>query len=315
MKINWINRSSSTSRSVALGTFDGVHLGHQKLLQKAMMHKPAGGSSCVLTFDVPPEQYFRGKLRLLTSFERKVELIRGFKIDEVAWVPFGPDVASLQAEEFVQEILVKKLQTKHVVCGFDYRFGNKRLGNVNYLKEQGRLNGFAVSVVPPVHDKNGQVISSTLIRDLLAQGNLSQTVEYLRYYPSYEGLVVRGQGRGRQLGFPTANLQIASSLVLPSEGVYLTWCILENGEGKPAVTSIGRNPTFDGIVQTVEAYILDFDADLYEQTLEIQFLHRMRTMARYQSPQELVRQIEVDVNNARQLLAQFHLQDGRVVLE
>lgn len=315
MKVNWINRSNSTARSVALGTFDGVHLGHQKLLETAVLHKPQDGSSCVLTFDVPPEQYFRGQLRLLSSFPRKVELIRGFGIDEVAWFPFRPEIASLAAEDFVREILVNQLKARHVVCGFDYRFGNKRAGDVHYLEKQGKLHGFEVSVVPPVHDGKGQVISSTLIRGLLAEGNLPQVVEYLGYYPTYEGVVVHGQGRGRQLGFPTANLKIASGLVLPSEGVYLTWCLLANGEGKPAVTSIGRNPTFDGTAQTVEAYILDFEADLYEQTLEIQFLHKMRDMVRYHSPQELTRQIEADVNDARRLLAQFRLQAERVVLE
>lgn len=315
MKINWINKSNSTARSVALGTFDGVHMGHQKLLETAVSYKPQKGSSCVLTFDVPPEQYFRGQLRLLSSFERKVELIRSYGIDEVAWIPFGPEVASLAAEEFVKKILVDELQVKHVVCGFDYRFGNKRVGDVDYLKEQGKLHGFEVTIVPPVYGEHGQVISSTLLRNLLSKGNLSEAIEHLGYFPTYQGVVVHGEGRGRQLGFPTANLQIAPGLVLPSEGVYLTWCILANGQGKPAVTSIGRNPTFDGTAQTVEAYILDFDEDLYEHSLQIQFLQRMRDMVRYQSAEELIRQIETDVNNARRLLSQFRLQEARVVLE
>jgi riboflavin kinase/FMN adenylyltransferase len=281
----------------------------------AVLKKPAGGSSCVFTFDVPPEQYFRGQFRLLSSFERKVQLLQGYGIDEVAWMPFGPDIASLDAHEFVRRILVEGLRAEHVVCGFDYHFGNKRSGNVHYLKEQGERYGFEVTVVPSVQGDQGQVISSTLIRGLISEGDLTQVVEFLGYYPSYAGIVVRGQGRGRQLGFPTANLHIQPDLVLPCEGVYLTWCILADGRGVPAVTSIGRNPTFEGSVQTVEAFILDFDADLYGQKLEIQFLQRMRDMVRYNSEQALIDQIETDVNNARRLLSQFRLQDARVVLK
>lgn len=298
-----------------MGTFDGVHLGHQKLLELAVENKPPGGSSCVFTFDVPPEQYFRGQFRLLSSFERKVELIHSFGIEEVAWMPFGPEIASVSAEDFVLDILLGELKATHVVCGFDYHFGHKRSGSAEYLQEMGEKHGFGVTVVSSVHGNGGQVISSTLIRNLLAEGKLEEVVKYLGYYPSYAGLVVKGEGRGRQLGFPTANLHIQPTLVLPSEGVYLTWCILPDGQGVPAVTSIGRNPTFAGTVQTVEAYILDFAADLYNETLQIQFLHRMRDMVRYSSAQELVDQINEDVKNAKQLLAQFRLQDDRVVLE
>ena len=315
MELNWIKRTDASARSVALGTFDGVHLGHQKLLETAVALKPPGGTSAVFTFDLPPEQYFRGQFRLLSSFQDKVHLVQSMGIDEVAWLPFGPEIAALEAEEFVREILVDELRAKQVICGFNYRFGRGRGGDVDFLKEQGRRLGFAVTVVEPVHSEGGELVSSTLIRGLLAEGRLTEAAEFLGRFPAYRGTVVRGQGRGRQLGFPTANLQIDPLLVLPGEGVYLTWCLLPGGQGVGAVTSIGRNPTFDGNVQTVEVYILDFEAELYGQVLEIQFLERLRGIVRYPSAQALQEQIRADVLRSRQLLGHYRLQDARVVLK
>lgn len=320
MKLNWINKQNSIARSVALGTFDGVHRGHQKLLEASMAYKPQGGSSSVFTFDLPPEQYFQGQLRLVSTFEQKVERILNFGIDEVAWLPFGAEAASLEASDFVKKILVEKLQAKQVICGFNYRFGHKRGGDVPFLQEQGRRFGFEVIMIPPVQGQGGEIISSTLIRKLITQGDLKQASEYLGYYPTYQGIVVHGEGRGQKLGFPTANLQMNPSVVLPSEGVYLTWCTLperggSNGQGAPAVTSIGRNPTFAGTMQTVEAFILDFSADLYGQTLGVQFLTKIRDIVRYESPSQLQEQIHSDVVCARRLLDGFHLQDAKVVLK
>lgn len=314
-KLNWINRKSSVGRSVALGTFDGVHLGHQKLIHEAVHRRPQAGSSCVFTFDVPPEQYFKGNLALLTSFDQKVQRIQGFGIDEVAWLPFSEEISSLEAEQFVESLLVEQLQVREVVCGFDYRFGKQRRGDVEFLRQCGREFGFGVTVVEAVEAVSGEVISSTKIRGLLAQGELEKAVSFLGAYPSYVGQVVRGAGRGRLLGFPTANLQIDPSLVLPGEGVYLTWSLLGSDLGVPSVTSIGKNPTFAGEVQTMEAFILDFSGDLYGQELEIQFLARLRDIERYESIQQLRAQIEADVEQARQMLAGFHLQDQRIVLE
>ncbi len=315
MELRWIQRTEASARSVALGTFDGVHRGHQQLLKMAVDCLPPGGSSAVFTFDYPPEQYFRGQFRLLSTFEQKVQLIRDCGIGEVAWLPFGPEIASLEAGEFVRRILVDELKAVHVVCGFNYHFGKGRAGDVEFLRQQGLLHGFEVTVVPSVHSSGGELISSTAIRNLLAAGRLAQAIEFLGRFPAYRGRVVPGEGRGRKLGFPTANLAIDPLLVLPGEGVYLTWCLLPQGQGVPAVTSIGRNPTFAGQVQTVEVYLLDFDADLYGQVLEVQFLERMREIIRYPSPEALQDQIRADVQKARQLLSHYRLQDARVVLK
>lgn len=314
-ELNWVNNKQVTGRSVALGTFDGVHRGHQQLIQEALKRRPQGGSSCVFTFDVPPEQYFRGQLALLTSFNQKIQRLQDLGIEEVAWLPFSEAVASLKADQFVERLLVEQLQVQEVVCGFDYRFGEKRSGDVEYLRKRGQELGFGVTVVAPVEGVSGEVISSTVIRKLLAQGELTKAITYLGAYPSYAGRVVRGAGRGRLLGFPTANLQMDPSLVLPGEGVYLTWCILRGKLGVPAVTSIGKNPTFAGKIQTIEAFILDFSGDLYDQELEIQFLARLRDIVPYESSQQLQAQIDLDVRLAREMLTGFHLQEQRIVLE
>src|SRR5690554_3945518 len=260
LELFWNNPQSNIPRSIAVGTFDGVHLGHQALLQAALDNCPEGGCSSVFTFDLPPEQFFRQNYRMLCSFEHKARLIRDFGIDEVVWTPFSYEVAQVEPEEFIN-ILAHKLHAVHVVCGFNFRFGHKGRGTVDMLIAKGAELGFSVTVVPPV--EHGQVISSTRIRGLIAEGAVDEAAVLLGRFPSYQGTVVAGEGRGRQLGFPTANLETDPRIVLPGEGVYLTWAVLGDGRGHLSVTSVGKNPTFAGDRQTVEAYILDYSGDLY----------------------------------------------------
>lgn len=313
--LNWINKKEVSARSVALGTFDGVHLGHQRLLKEAIRLTPSAGSSCVFTFDLPPEQVFKGHFELLNSFEFKMRRLASFGIEEIAWLPFDFSIANLEADEFVEGLLVKQLLVKEVTCGFDYRFGKKRSGDVDYLKKRGQELGFRVNVVAPVESKSNEIISSTSIRKFLSLGDIDKVSSYLGSYPSYLGKVVAGAGRGRGLGFPTANLELDHRLILPKEGVYLTWCILNGEKGLPAVTSIGKNPTFSGSTQTIEAFILDFSGDLYGEQVEIQFLTRLRDVIRYDSAEQLQQQISLDVAEARDMLAGFRLQEERIVLE
>ncbi|HBG02654.1 MAG TPA: hypothetical protein DDW87_13990 [Firmicutes bacterium] len=295
MKLNWIKRQNSPARSVALGTFDGVHLGHQKLLQEAIARKTVGGTSCVFTFDIPPEQYFRGRLRLVSSFESRVELFLSFGIDEVAWLPFGPQFTSMTAQDFVTKILVEELLASEVVCGYDYHFGSKRGGDAKYLKEQGKLYGFSVTVVPPVQTEGGQTIGSTGIRELLAQGQLAQAVAHLGYYPAYLGTVVPGRGNEAR----RVTIKIDPALVLPKEGLYLAWLVPGN-KGAFAIASVYG-------ASWIELFLFDSDGAVDTQVLEVQFLHRLREGG-------IDQLTDSDLLAARQLLPGFHLQDTKVVL-
>lgn len=294
MRLNWINRQNSPARSIALGTFDGVHLGHQKLLEETIARKPAGGTSCVFTFDIPPEQYFRGRLRLVSSFERRVELFRSSGIDEVTWLTFGPDLTTMAAEDFVGRILVHELKAKAVICGYNYRFGSKRGGDVQYLQKQGEHHGFSVTVVPPVQGKSGQTISSTAIRQLLSEGDLAQASAYLGYYPTYEAAV------GQLSIGSSLYLRIDPNLVLPGQGLYLIWCALPGSQGVPAIAW----PVDEGI----KSVFLDRDFELRAEAVDVQFLYKLRGYGPYQVT-------ESDVVKARQLLPGFYLQDARVVLK
>ena len=250
---------------------------------------------------------------MLCSFHHKAKLIREFGIDEVAWAHFSYEVAQVEAEAFV-ELLVKRLKAAHVVCGFNFRFGHRGRGNVAMLQELGPKLGFGVTVVPEV--VNGeQAISSTRIRALIANGEVGEAAKLLGRYPSYYGTVVKGMGRGKLLGFPTANLEVDPRIVLPGEGVYLTWAILSGGKGYLSVTSVGKNPTFAGDKQTMEAYILDYSGDLYNQGIELQFLAKTRTIERCSSTTALKEQIATDVVAAKELIGRFRLQGNRIVLE
>lgn len=279
-----------------------------------MEHRPASGCTSVFTFDIPPQQFFKQDYRMLCSFDHKAKLIREFGIDEVVWAHFSYEVAQIEAEDFVRDLLVGRLRAVHVVCGFNFRFGHRGRGSVDVLQSLGEQLGFSVTVVPEVVN-GGQAVSSTRIRALIAEGRVEEAAQLLGRYPSYYGTVVRGMGRGKLLGFPTANLDIDPRIVLPGEGVYLTWAVLTGGRGYLSVTSVGRNPTFAGAKQTVETYILDYDGDLYNQSIELQFLAKTRPIEHFQSAEALKQQISADVASAREQIGRFRLQGNRIVLQ
>ncbi|MCK9524822.1 MAG: bifunctional riboflavin kinase/FAD synthetase [Limnochordia bacterium] len=297
MGLNWINRQDSPARSVALGTFDGVHRGHQKLLEKTIALTPRGGTSSVLTFDIPPEQYFRGDLRLVSTFQRRVGLFRSFGIDEVAWLRFGPELTSMEAEYFVEKILADEIRAKEVICGYDYRFGKGRLGDVAFLQKQGERYGFSVTVIPAVQGEGGHTISSSAIRQLLRQGDVTQATEYLGYYPTYQVTVEQASGGS---GF---RVRFDSALVLPIEGVYLISCFLASGQGMAAIAW----PQTTGQMNAV--FLGEHPPHTGDQeVLEVQFLSRLRGG----KPSAAT---ESDVLKAHELLPGFHLQDARFVLK
>lgn len=293
MKLNWINQQNSPARSIALGTFDGVHRGHQKLLMEAISRKPREGTSCVLTFDIPPEQFFRGELCLVSSFERRVELLRSFGIDEVTWLAFGSELTTMPAHYFVKEILVDIMQAKEVICGYNYRFGEKRSGNPTYLKEQGKQYGFAVTVIPPVQDQGGQAISSTKIRQLISDGDLHLASKYLGYYPTYQGQLVDS-------ALNCLGLEVHPNLVLPIRGLYLVWCVLGQERGQAAIAQIRPK-------RKISLTFLAENPPPCPRVLDIQFLSKLKD-------EESCGVSEIDLSKAQKLLEGFHLQGGEVVL-
>lgn len=299
---------------MALGTFDGVHLGHQQLLRRAVETRPEGGFCSVFTFDYPPEQVFSGDLRVLTDMKRRQQLIVDEGIDEIVWVDFDREFAAISPEQFVQDILVRALNASHVVCGFNFRFGSRAQGDADFLTAAGKQHGFSVEVIPP-YTLEGLPVSSTRIRQALSEGRVDVARNLLGRYHSYQGIVTSGAGRGRKLGFPTANLSVPKHILLPREGVYFTWTMLDDGSSFPSVTAIGNNPTFSGEDQTFETYVLDFEGNLYDRSLTVVFLERLRDIFRYNDISQLKGQINRDVAEARILAGRFCLQDDQIVLK
>jgi riboflavin kinase/FMN adenylyltransferase len=266
---------------VAIGTFDGVHLGHRQVLAAAVA---AGLSPTVVTFDPHPRIAFGYEVELLTTLERRLELAAEAGIAEALVVDFDFELSQLEPEAFVEAFL-RPLGTEVVVAGADFHFGRDRRGDLALL---GRL-GFDVRTVPLVEG-----VSSSRIRDLLRTGEVERAARLLGRAPEVEGLVVAGDTRGGALGFPTANLRVDPELLVPAYGIYAG-----AAEGHRAAISIGTNPHYGGEERRVEAFLLDFSGDLYGHRVVLQLWQRLRDEAAFASEEELVAQIARDVEQAR----------------
>jgi riboflavin kinase/FMN adenylyltransferase len=268
-------------RSVALGTFDGVHRGHVRVIEAA---RRAGLRTAVVTFDPHPRAVLGGHVELLATLERRLELLEQTGVEDVLVLRFDERLAALSADEFAQGIL-RGIGAEAVVAGETFRFGRGREGDLELLE---RL-GFDVRRVPLVEN-----VSSSLIRELVHAGDMDRAATALGRPPEVEGIVVRGDGRGRELGFPTANLDVPPDLLVPPDGVYAGWA----GDRRAAV-SIGTNPHFDGVERRVEAHLLDFDGDLYGERLVVGLWSLVREQRRFDSLEELVAAIADDVERTR----------------
>jgi riboflavin kinase/FMN adenylyltransferase len=285
---------------VALGTFDGLHLGHRLLLGRARaLAKEGDLLSVALTFPKPPRNYLgRGK-RLILPPELKIRLLE----EEVELVVVA-DFLKLQPlapEEFAR-ILKERLWAAVVVVGKDYRFGRDRRGDVDLLRELGQELGFRVEALAKLLI-DGRPVSSTAVREAIAAGKVDRARRLLGYPPLLRGPVIRGEGRGKELGFPTANLKIDEELVAPKEGVFAVRVRFKD-QLKQGLLYIGRRPTFAGGGKSFEVYILDFKGELYSEELEVHLLKRLRGDLKFDDPHALQRQIEQDVRAAREFLAQ-----------
>ena len=275
-------------RSVAVGTFDGVHLGHREVIR---------GSQTVLTFDPHPVSVVAPQHtpKLLTTLERKAELIASLGVEELIVIPFDADFAKRSAEDFIDDVLVGALGAAQVAIGENFRFGHKAQGDPRLLAADGRFQ----TVVHPLLEVDGEIVSSSHIRGLLLAGEVAEANELLGSPFELIGEVVHGDERGRELGFPTANLVPDEALACPGHGVYA--CL---ADGRPSAVSIGVRPTFQtGRGELIEAFILDFDGDLYASRLRLEFLERLRGERRFEDPQSLIEQMHRDVERTRALAA------------
>lgn len=288
---------------LALGMFDGVHLGHQAVLARTREAAVAGaGRHFVLTFDPHPQRVIAPPPEpiLLTTVEERLDLFAAQEMDGAVVVRFDETLRRTPAHRWL-EMLAEVVVPGGVVVSSTYAFGRDRGGTVNLLRAAAERFGFSVTVVPPVHAE-GTLVSSTLIRRLVRAGEVDEAHVFLGRPYAVRGRVVEGERRGRTLGFPTANLAVHPDKLLPGRGIYAAWARLEGG-ALPAAVSVGTRPTFGPGDLLVEAYLLDFEGDLYGAGIELVFEHRLREEQAFRTIPELIRQMEADVAQVRVALA------------
>jgi len=286
MRVTQLSDLEARPRRVAVGEFDGVHLGHREVIR---------GSDTVLTFEPHPLQVVRPEAapKLLTSFEVKQELIAGLGVEELVVIPFDRRFAEQSPQEFIDQVLVDGLRATHVSVGENFRFGHRAAGDSETLAADARFETRVVALV----ELDGEVVSSSHVRALVQAGEVELAARMLGGPFQLRGEVVSGDRRGRELGFPTANIVPDEALVCPGHGVYVA-----RADGVCAAVSVGVRPTFGtGRAPLVEAYLLDRDVDLYGKTLRVDFLQRLRGERRFESADALVEQMQRDVERTREL--------------
>ncbi len=284
-----VSDAPAAERAVAIGTFDGVHRGHRAVIEAA---RATGLRTCVVTFSPHPRTVLGYEVRLLTPVERRIELLGELEPDDLLVVDFTPELATKTPEEFVDSVL-RPLGAKAVLAGEDFRFGAGRRGDLALLE---RL-GFEIVPVPLVDG-----VSSSRIRELLAEGDIGGAAQLLGRPPELEGPVVPGDQRGGTLGFPTANLAVAPEILVPAYGIYAGAArLLDTGDAAEHRTalSIGVNPHYGGVERRIEAFLLDFEGDLYGRPLRVELWERLRDERSFESEDELVEQIARDVEATR----------------
>jgi riboflavin kinase/FMN adenylyltransferase len=294
MQVTWLPDAVARPRHVAVGEFDGVHLGHRAVMN---------GADTVLTFEPHPRTVVSpdSAPKLITALETKADLIAGLGVEELVVIPFDGAFASRSAQDFIDGVLAGQLDAERVSVGENFRFGHRAKGDVELLRAQ---DAFETRVVELV-ELDGETVSSTHIRGLIEGGLVERAAQFLGSPFQLRGIVAHGDKRGRALGFPTANLVPDPALVYPAHGVYACRAAVElDGEWRwwPAATNVGVRPTFvTGRGLLVEAYLLDFEGDLYGRELRLEFLGRLRGELRFESVDELIAQMERDVEDTRRI--------------
>jgi riboflavin kinase/FMN adenylyltransferase len=295
--------ASARAACVALGTFDGVHRGHRVLVGEAVrVAKALGRKSAVMIFEPNPREFFQpqGEHFHLTPLPRKLEILEKLGVDIAFVQPFDAALAGLDAQDFIERVLVAGLGVAHVIIGYDFYFGHKRAGNPECMVEAGREMGFGVSVMPPVAD-SGEVFSSSGVRFHLAQGDVKGAAQMLGENWRVSGKVVGGFKRGTGMGYPTANVTLPKGTAI-GHGIYAVRAHLD-GVPHNAAAYLGTRPTFDDGAPVLEVFLLDFEGDLYGRDLEVEFVGFIRHDRKFGSAEELVAQMDKDVAKAREMLS------------
>ena len=296
--------------AATIGVYDGVHLGHQAVIKATQAEAERHGvATAVVTFDRHPATLLRPENAplLLTTLEQKLELLEAAGVDLAYVVHFDEARSKEEPEEFVVEVLVDKLGARSVVVGEDFHFGHQRRGNVALLRDMGARHHFSVHGLPLLPSGSGaaEPVSSTAIRRVLTGGDVAAAAAMLGRRYELRGNVVKGDQRGRLLGFPTANIPVALAMAIPADAVYAGWYIRPDGTRHAAAINLGRRPTFYEHADTslLEAHLLDFNGDLYGEEARVEFVDLLRSEMRFESVDALVAQLNTDVGTARQVLA------------
>lgn len=294
---------SAQNAWLTIGVFDGVHRGHREIIRKLTAGAHANNAPAILlTFDPHPASVLTGRdIKCLTTPEERAELLSALGVDIVITQRFTADLSTVSAQEYMSQ-LKQTLNLKHLLIGYDFALGKGREGNAARLTEIGQGMDYSVEVIPALGDESG-VISSTEIRKLISIGNVSEANKLLGHHYTMSGEVIHGAERGRTIGFPTANVDYPKQKATPSNGIYACWAYL-GAEKFMAATNIGFNPTFtpERQIPSLEAYLLDFDRDIYGQNLKLEFVSRIRDELKFDSIEALIKKIREDVEVTRELL-------------
>lgn len=292
--------------AVTIGTFDGVHVGHRKLLHRLINDaKVLNIKSTVLTFFPHPRMVLQqdANIKLLNTIDEKVKILEKIGLDYLIIYPFSQEFSRLSATEFVQNILVRKLNSKKIIIGYDHRFGRNRNADIKDLISYGKTYGFEVDEIP-AQEIDDVSVSSTKIRKALEEGDVKTANQYLGYEYMLTGTVQKGKGLGRQLNFPTANINIEESYkLIPHNGVYVVKSELENATVY-GMMNIGFNPTVSGTEKSIEVHFFDFDQDLYDQKIQVDIIDRIRDEHKFKSVNELKKQLEKDKITSLNIISQ-----------
>ena len=296
---------TSEKTIVTIGTFDGIHIGHKKILKDLIATaKKEGKKSVLLTFFPHPRMVLQKDkaILLLNTLDEKSMLLEKMGLDYLIIHPFSKEFSRLTALDFVRDVLVNKLNTSRLIIGYDHHFGKNREGNIHQLKEYSLLYDFKIEEIP-AQDIDDVFVSSTKIRVALKEGNLKTANNYLGYHYMLSGIVVKGKKLGGTIGFPTANIEVKESYkLIPSKGVYIIITRI-NGDLYNGIMNIGFNPTVLGKHQTIEAHLFDFNENLYGKKITVEFVYFLREERKFKSVEELVAQLNIDKENAISFLS------------